>query len=206
MSNDKSKGQLRAGALAKVDEKLILALAHPYRVHALHILNQRVSTPKDLAAEVGCEVSTMAYHVKILRENGFVELVREEPRRGATAHFFRGTRRAILVDEEWVLVPEPIRAAIVGMQLRATGKLIGDSLASGTFERRSNRHHSLHEAVVDEEGWNEAMELLESTMEGIAEIERRSAERRHSDGDAAAPGVPLVISMIGFERAEAPTA
>ena len=201
MSKSSPRGNVKSGSEGSLGERLISALAHPYRVHALHILNQRVASPKEMANEVGCEVSTMAYHVKILVEGGFVELVREEPRRGAREHFYRGTRRAIFVDEDWVLVPEPIRAAIVGMELKVTGKLIGESLATGVFERRSNRHHSLHEAVVDEKGWEEAMDLLEETMRAIAAIEQRSAERRYSAGGSGGAEVPLVISMIGFEKA-----
>lgn len=196
----KREQQAAAEECASIGKELIRALAHPYRVHALHILNQRVSSPKELSREVGCSVSTMAYHVNQLSESGFVELVREEPRRGATEHYYRGNRRAIFNDEEWVLVPDPIKGAIVGMELRVTGKLISESLGSGTFERRPDRHHSLHEAVVDEQGWTEAMKLLQDTMEKLKEIEGQAAERRHL-GNTADEAVPLVVSIVGFERA-----
>ncbi len=182
----------------ELGKDLVHALGHPYRVQALHVMNQRMASPKEVAYEVGCSISTMAYHVRQLEETGFVELVREEPRRGATEHYYRGTGRAIFAAEEWVLIPEPIRAAVVGVELRLTGGLLSRSLGSETFEKRADRHHSLHESLVDEEGWCEAMEALRDCMERIIEIERKSAERRLESGAA---GIPLAVSLLGFERA-----
>lgn len=186
-----TKEQLELGKI------LVKALSHPYRVRALHVMNQREASPKEVAYEVGCTVSTMAYHVRQLESVGFVECVREVKRRGAVEHFYRGTGRAIFDADEWVLVPEPIRAAVVGVELRLTGELLSESLGTETFEKRADRHHSLHELVVDEEGWAEAMDVLRAAMEGISEVKVRSAERRLR---SAEPGIPLAVSLLGFER------
>jgi DNA-binding transcriptional ArsR family regulator len=193
------KRRLWAEEYCAKGQDLIQALAHPFRVHALHILNQRVASPKELSYECECSVSTMSYHVRMLAEAGFVELVREEARRGATEHFYKGTHRAIFWDDEWVLVPEPIRAAIVGMELKVTGEILGRSLGSGTFEKRSDRHHSLHEAMVDEQGWQDGMSALKDCMNRIIEIEGEVAERQLT-GESAAR-IPLAVSLLGFERA-----
>ncbi|HET7574060.1 MAG TPA: winged helix-turn-helix domain-containing protein [Solirubrobacterales bacterium] len=177
--------------------QLMRALAHPHRVEALHILNRRMASPKELSAAVDCSVSAMAYHVRELEKAGMVELVREEPRRGSTEHFYRGTGQAIFSEDEWVQLPEPIRAAVVGVELKLTGRLLSESLASGAFEKRASRHHSLHESLVDEKGWNDAMAVLTEAMERIIEIETESAERRLKSGEA---GIPLAVSLLGFER------
>jgi len=188
------KEQVEKGSL------LLRALSHPFRVQALHVMNQREASPKEVAYKVGCQISTMSYHVRQLEKVGFVELVREEKRRGAIEHFYRGTGRAIFHADEWVLIPEPIRAAIVGMELTVTGELLSASLGTETFERRADRHHSLHQEVVDEKGWKEAMKVLEIAMEGILKVKQRSAERRLKSGEA---GIPLAVSLLGFERAAA---
>jgi hypothetical protein len=98
------------------------------------------------------------------------------------------------------LVPEPIRAAVVGLELTATGKLLSASLGTETFEKRADRHHSLQEYTVDEQGWTDAMKALEVCMCRIIEIKQESAERRLEAND---PGIPLAVSLIGFERAPA---
>jgi DNA-binding transcriptional ArsR family regulator len=181
----------------ELKQDIIKALAHPSRVHALHILNQRTASPKELAHEVGTSVGKMAYHVRELDKAGYIELVSTVPRRGATEHFYRAVKPAVFSDEEWAQIPEPVRANIVGMELAATGKLISEAMKSGSFEQRSNRHHSLHEGVVDEQGWEEAMELLKETMERLGEIQATSIERRLKSEE---PGIPLAVSLIGFER------
>jgi len=138
------------------------------------------------------------YAGAVLAKLGFVEVVREEPRRGATEHFYRGTGRTIFYADEWVLVPEPIRTAVVGLELAATGKLLSASLGTEVFEKRADRHHSLQEYTVDEQGWADAMKALEVCMCRIIEVKQESAERRLVASDS---GIPLAVSLIGFERA-----
>src|SRR4029077_10182270 len=162
----------------EINQDILKALAHPSRVHALQILNQRVASPKELAHEVGTSVGKMAYHVRELDKAGYIELVSTAPRRGATEHFYRAIKRAVFSDAEWAQVPKPLRDRIVGWQLAQTGELLTGALESGSFECRDNRHHSLYEALVDERGWDEAMGLLEETMERLNEIQATSAERR----------------------------
>jgi DNA-binding transcriptional ArsR family regulator len=171
-------------------------LAHPCRVHALHILNQREASPKELAHEVGISVQKMAYHIRELRKGGFVRLVKTEPRRGSTEHFFRGTRQAMFSEEDWSQVPEPMRAAIVGMELRVTGQLLERSMRSGLFERLSSRHHSLQQARVDEKGWNACMQVL---MEAMSSIDRLCEESEARLEEVGEEGIGLAVSMIGFE-------
>ena len=181
-----------------IDIDIVKALAHPARFHALDILNKRVASPKELAAEVGIEVGLMSYHVKELRKKGFVELVDTAQRRGAVEHYYRATKRAMFSDAEWPKVPANMRGSIVGDQIERTGGLLGAALDSGSFEKRPNRHHSLCESTVDEQGWDDSMAVLEEAMKRLIEIEAESAERRLGSEE---PGIPLAVSMIGFEKA-----
>jgi DNA-binding transcriptional ArsR family regulator len=183
----------------ELQQEILKALAHPARVHALQILFLRVASPKELAQEVGTSVGKMAYHVRELHKAGYIELVSTVPRRGATEHFYRAIKRPVFSDEEWALVPEPMRRRIVGWQLSQTGSLLTAALESGSFEQRDNRHHSLYKGLVDEQGWKEAMELLEETMEKLNEIQATSTERRLESEDE---GIPMAVSLIGFELAD----
>lgn len=184
----------------ELDPDILKALAHPSRAHALHILNQRTASPKELAQEIGTSVGKMAYHVRELHKAGYIELVSTVPRRGATEHFYRGIKRPVFSDEEWAQFPEHARVGIVQEQLKVTGELLSAALASGSFERRDNRHNTLFEAIVDEQGWDETMEVLKEAMEKIEEIQATSAERRLESDE---PRIPMAVSLIGFELAEA---
>jgi hypothetical protein len=179
----------------------IRTISHPLRFHALKVLNERVASPKELAHELGEEnVGNVAYHVRELAKSGKVELVSTKQRRGATEHFYRATERAFFSDEDWLRIPNSVRGELVAIQLRELGRLLSAAIESGSFEARSNRHHSHYEALVDEQGWNEAMAVLEETMGRLKEVEVRGAERRlESEEDP----IPLAVSIIGFEKAPA---
>jgi DNA-binding transcriptional ArsR family regulator len=181
-----------------IDLDLMKAMAHPIRVHAIHILNQRMASPKDIAREIGKPVGLTSYHVKALLSFGFVELVDTRQRRGATEHLYRATKRAYFSDEEWARVPLQMQSSIVAMELVKTGELLSAALERGSFEARANRHHSLYESTLDEQGWDESMTLLNETLARLLEIQAESAERRIGSDE---PGVPMAVSIVGFEKA-----
>jgi DNA-binding transcriptional ArsR family regulator len=181
-----------------IDIDIVKALAHPARFHALDILNKRVASPKELAAEVGIAVGLMSYHVKELRKKGFVELVDTAQRRGAVEHYYKASKRAMFSDAEWPKVPANMRGSIVGEQIERTGTLLGAALDCGSFEERPNRHHSLCESLVDQQGWDDSMGVLEDALKRLIEIETESNERRLVSDEE---GIPLAVSMVGFEKA-----
>jgi DNA-binding transcriptional ArsR family regulator len=76
---------------AAIDQRLVRALSHPLRVQILEILSRRIASPNDLAAELGVELTHVAYHTRTLDRCGCLELVDTAQRRGATEHFYRAT-------------------------------------------------------------------------------------------------------------------
>ena len=71
------------------------------RARALTVLNQRVASPSELAAEQEAPVGDVAYHVRVLRELGMIQLVSTRQVRGATQHFYRSVAQTHLDDELW---------------------------------------------------------------------------------------------------------
>jgi len=76
-------------------------VSHPVRARALAVLNQRVASPSELAAEQDAIVSDVAYHVRVLRELGMIKLVSTRQVRGATQHFYRSVAPPHLDDKLW---------------------------------------------------------------------------------------------------------
>jgi hypothetical protein len=194
------KSAARKTAPSGIDLTLVKALSHPYRFHALKILNERTASPNELAGLLGCDVNKIAYHVRELAKYDCIELVYTRPRRGATEHFYRATRRPHFGHGEWVAIPASLRENINGMQLEEMGKEIARALEGGSFERRADRHCSYVPGRVDDQGWGEAMELLDETLERFYDILAASNGRLVGSEDK---GIPIALSMIGFETAPA---
>jgi len=77
-----------------IDARLAKALSRPLRADALVLIDEGVNSPKLIAAKLGLDLRTVAYHVRVLRNLGCVELVETRPRRGATEHVYRLTELA----------------------------------------------------------------------------------------------------------------
>lgn len=76
---------------ANGDQRLLRALAHPLRAKALPLFAEGAVSPIQVARQLDVDVSHIAYHIRVLRKLGFIELVATRQRRGALEHFYRAT-------------------------------------------------------------------------------------------------------------------
>jgi DNA-binding transcriptional ArsR family regulator len=74
---------------ASIDNRLAKALSNPLRARALALIAKGVTSPKSIADELGLDVRTIAYHVRVLRKLDCIELVETQQRRGAIEHIYR---------------------------------------------------------------------------------------------------------------------
>jgi hypothetical protein len=182
-----------------VDQRLIRALGHPIRAHALAIFNERIASPNEIANELGEGLSQVSYHVKVLRECDCIELVKTEPRRGAVEHYYRATARTFLSDAEWARLPDSIKGSMSAKLVEAMLGEASAALAAGTFDARDDRHVSWTPMVVDDEGWAEVVEVLADSLERLLAIRARSSERL----DGGEGGFRISASLLAFEAPEA---
>jgi DNA-binding transcriptional ArsR family regulator len=91
--------------MAKRDQEdaLLKALGHPLRKWLLRLCVEEGEglSPKELALVMRQSLSTISYHARKLKELGALELVHEEPVRGAVAHFYEPTD--LVKETPWVL-------------------------------------------------------------------------------------------------------
>jgi len=77
-----------------IDQRLAKALTHALRAQALELIGAGPTSPKAIAAELGVDVRSVAYHVRVLRELECIELIETQQRRGAVEHIYRLAERA----------------------------------------------------------------------------------------------------------------
>ncbi|MDQ2631432.1 MAG: helix-turn-helix domain-containing protein [Actinomycetota bacterium] len=75
------------------EQALLFLLRHPLRKRLLRLFVEEGEglSPKELADFTKQPLVNVAMHVRVLRDQGAVELVRERPSRGAVEHFYKAT-------------------------------------------------------------------------------------------------------------------
>jgi len=178
-------------------ERLRRALGHPLRMRVLMRLNQSVRSPVQLAAELEEPLNTVAYHVRVLLDLGFLELVSTAPRRGATEHFYRAQERALLTDEDWATLPDATRAQLSASVLQQIWSDVSQAVARGSFDAEIDRHLSNTPLALDRQGWEElgvaAIELVETAIRLQAESANRVSA---AEGDVEV--LPVRLAILGY--------
>jgi DNA-binding transcriptional ArsR family regulator len=178
------------------DAQIARVLSHPLRPRILQILTLRgEASPNEIAAELGVPLGTLSYHTRLLRDAGWIELVREVPRRGAVEHFYRAVRRPFLDDTQWDTLPTGVRRRLASMTIGQVLQTAAEAAEAGGLDR-ANAHVARVTLELDEEGWVELSALLGQALEDAERIQQRSNERRSS----RAPGAlqPSELAILHF--------
>lgn len=178
-----------------VDERLVAALSHETRAHALTVFTERPASTKEIAAELKESVSAVWYHVDKLLKLGCIELVRSEQRRGAMEHFYRATVRHFFDTKTWESLPERNRLTIAMGILRSIASDVNDAVRAKTVDTVDN-HLTRTLLMLDRKGWEESNALLDETLEGLLKIREKSAMRLAESDEQP---IRATVSMMEFE-------
>lgn len=190
----KTKTKKKSG----LDQKLVKALAHPLRVEILTILNERMASPNELSKELEEGLSQVSYHVKVLKDFECIEMVKTEPRRGAVEHYYRATSRAYLTDRDWQALPDSIKPGMSAAGLKMIIDDVVGAINGGSFTAREDVHVSWTPGVVDEQGWDESVDLVNETLEQLIKIHAGSAKRLAKSGEAGVPATAVLMNYEGL--------
>jgi DNA-binding transcriptional ArsR family regulator len=163
--------------------QLLKGLNHPVRVECLTVLAERVASPRELAEALDEDLSNVSYHVRVLSELGLIELVREEPVRGAVAHFYRAVERPLFSTEEWETVPLPVQKAVATYSWDILIKEATTAIETGSYESRPDRNFTRTSLLLDSEGFARLNRAMEELLHTILEEQAASAERRNKSGE-----------------------
>lgn len=89
-----------ADRIALTEPAQVRAITHPLRTTILGLLHERAATVSELAAALERPKSTVAHHVKVLAENGLVQVVRTRRVRAIDERFYGRTARMFYVGVE----------------------------------------------------------------------------------------------------------
>jgi DNA-binding transcriptional ArsR family regulator len=182
------------------DPRLVKALAHPVRVRILGILEHRTATPKELAAELALPLENTSYHVRALREFGFIKLERKRQVRGAIEHHYSAVARPRVSAKAWGQMPESLKQAMNAATVGQLSDIVNRGVEQGKFSRPESQLQRMP-YVLDERGFSEASAILSDALERISEVER-GAKKRIERGES--DPVPVVTAVMLFDRPDPP--
>jgi DNA-binding transcriptional ArsR family regulator len=184
----------------ELDARIVRALSHRIRHRVLVALNERVASPKELAAELGEPLGNVSYHTRVLAQLGCIELVSTTQRRGALEHYYRAVMRPYFDDAEWARIPVSTRRALFGQDLERLWNDVVNAAREGGFDH-PRAHVSWTALDLDERGLNDLADVLGSVLERALEIQAEAAGRRTELGEGAGPELRTELGIVHFERA-----
>lgn len=186
----------RAGRQGEPDHfESFKALAHPVRLRLIGVLSDRTMTPAEFARECNEPIPNVAYHFRYLRDLGWIEVVGTNPAGGSLEHVYRRTAVPIFSDDDWMRLPDEVRRILASTTANELFGRIGQAIEAGTFTAR-NAHISWTPLRIDEQGWTETMELLDSTFKQADEIAARATDRLALSKQ---DGLVATVALAGFE-------
>jgi DNA-binding transcriptional ArsR family regulator len=181
-----------------IDQRIMKALSHPLRVRMLTLLNQRVSSPSELAEELDEPLGNVSYHMRFLADLNMVKLVRTEPRRGAVEHYYEALEPPLISDSDWAQLPAALRRSLSDSTLSDIARDLKGAAKSGGFDRE-NIHVSRLALNLDQQAWDELSNMLVEVIERARRLQEQSNRRRkHGNGTA----IPTALVLMQFEGGE----
>jgi DNA-binding MarR family transcriptional regulator len=179
-----------------VDDRLVKALTHPLRWQILEVLNRGVSSPREIAEEIGAKLGDVGYHVRRLHDLGVIELVRTEQRRGAVKHFYKANSRAMLDNEQWARLPKSVRRQLQGQVLHQIWSHVRTAISCNGFDR-DDAHVSWTAFELDERGYADMVALVDATLHRAMGIQAEVIERR-ANGEVDGQVVKAELAQLHF--------
>jgi DNA-binding transcriptional ArsR family regulator len=168
-----------------LDASVLKALGHPLRMRLLTLITEHgEASPVEMSRVLDQKLATVSHHTRVLRDLGYIELSRTEPRRGALEHYYRATAAPFLDDEQWELLPVPARRRVAAQLFRQVFRDGAVAGQSGGFDDAS-AHIARLMLDLDARGWRDLSRAVLTLLKRAQAIQERSDARR--DGDGAEP-------------------
>lgn len=160
------------------------------------ILAERVASPKEIAQELDRTIRHVTYHLGVLEELGCIELIRTESAAGGRVveHFYKATQRAWIDRHSWLGLDGTEQQSVTSTLMELVSADIEAAMSAGTFSDPADNHLSRTPMNVDREGWEEVVNLLSDTLDGLIDIQGRVSNRSTPETELT----PIKIEILHF--------
>jgi predicted ArsR family transcriptional regulator len=181
---------LTAQNAVKATSRLLRAGWHPIQIEALTILAEQVASPKEVAVKLKLTTAKAGYvsgHIKELENRGLVELVRTEPRRGATEHFYKALHPLVVTDEDSERMSFEERLTLSCWIISRMSADFVMAVEAGTIDERTDRQCSRFPLRLDEKGYEDLIADYAAAFHRTLAIKAESEDRLAASGGEGKP-------------------
>jgi len=188
---------------ALVDPRFINSLAHVLRQHILLATVQGEVSPLEMSKAFGEELSQVSYHVQVLKEDGLIEEVRTEPRRGAVEHYYRATEKTLVPAKIWRRLKKGLRAVIGAGQANDLFNDLAKALKAGKLQ---GDHDLITRTplILDAEGKHNMAAIAKRASREAESEQRATAKRMARANGNGGEVVAYTFALLAFEAAWEP--
>jgi DNA-binding transcriptional ArsR family regulator len=194
----RTKARIPIGKRTKgIVDAVSYAFGYGTRVEALAILAEGTISVTEVASATGVSLTSLSDHIRYLKEYGCIEAVGTGAARNTNKHFYRAVTLPRISPEEYRVMSPAERRDVSGLIIQGT---IVETLAA--FRHRKLEADEKVRLIwdclnLDKRGGRDVATCFDEEYERLLEIKDRNARRLERSGEQ---GVPMVISLGGFER------
>jgi ribosomal protein S25 len=177
-------------------------LDEPRRIYAAALADRRAISPSELAPRLDCPVNVAAYHMKVLRDNGILELVELKPVGGAVKHMYRTTGSNWIEQVDWGRIPESLRPDIAKAVLQAFNARMVEATELDAFDFDRHARLALNRLTLDEAALPQLVEVIDWARGEARELEAEAAKRRARGETRERIPVTFTIGSFGVRETE----
>jgi DNA-binding transcriptional ArsR family regulator len=173
------------------------AAGNGIRVDALEILAEGKISVAEIAKVLGIDLKRLSDHIRYLYDYGRIEDAGVEPVRNTNKHFYRAVIPPCISPEEYRAMSFKERRDVMYLIIQA---IIVETLAAFRGKKMENdeRVQLIWDCLIlDSQGKSEVAACLTKGDKGLLAIQAVNAKRLSKSGEK---GIPMVASLIGFER------
>lgn len=163
-------------------------------------LNQRAMSPSQFVEEAeGTAISDVYRRFQALARSGWLVKVGESTggrRRGATEHFYRATTPALCDTRDWSRVSAGRRGGSSWRTFEQLAEQVREAIEAGTFDSRTDRHHTWTPLTVDETGWRQVIASMDALFRDLFREEAAAKVRLAESGERPVYGT---VHLVAFE-------
>jgi DNA-binding transcriptional ArsR family regulator len=180
------------------DPSVLRAFGHPLRLRLLTVITELgEASSAVLSRELDVPLSTVSHHVRILRDLGYLEPTRSEPRRGAVERYYRATAAPFVGDSEWERLPTALRRGIANQLLR---QVLFEAYEAGHAEgfETAGAHLTRTMLELDARGWRELSQAVIAFLKRVEALQARSDARGSSRQPGDEPPRRSELALLHF--------